>query len=69
MAVSKILGFFLAANRAIKTDDLRIVKTGPLLSPAILAEEIPLTDTASTRVYEAPPSRRFSTARMRGSSW
>ena len=37
----------------MKTDDLRIVKTRPLLSPAILAEEIPLTDTASTRVYEA----------------
>jgi 3-deoxy-7-phosphoheptulonate synthase len=37
----------------MKTDDLRIVKTRPLLSPAILAEEIPLSDTASTRVYEA----------------
>ena len=37
----------------MKTDDLRIVKIRPLLSPAILAEEIPLTDTASTRVYEA----------------
>jgi 3-deoxy-7-phosphoheptulonate synthase len=37
----------------MKTDDLRIVKTRPLLAPAILAEEIPLTDTASTRVYEA----------------
>src|SRR5207249_2952752 len=37
----------------MKTDDLRIVKTRPLLSPAILAEEIPLTDTASTRVYES----------------
>jgi 3-deoxy-7-phosphoheptulonate synthase len=36
----------------MKTDDLRIVKTRPLLAPAILAEEIPLTDTASTRVYE-----------------
>ena len=35
-------GFFLATNRAMKTDDLRIVKTRPLLSPAILAEEIPL---------------------------
>src|SRR5262245_15086939 len=38
---------------AMKTDDLRIVKTRPLLSPAILAEEIPLSDIASTRVYEA----------------
>jgi 3-deoxy-7-phosphoheptulonate synthase len=37
----------------MKTDDLRIVKTRPLLSPAILAEEIPLSDTASTRVDEA----------------
>jgi 3-deoxy-7-phosphoheptulonate synthase len=36
----------------MKTDDLRIVKTRPLLSPAILAEEIPLTDTASSTVYE-----------------
>src|SRR6266700_1428936 len=36
----------------MKTDDLRIVRTRPLLSPAILAEEIPLTDTASTSVYE-----------------
>ena len=36
----------------MKTDDLRIVKTHPLLSPAILAEEIPLTGTAATRVYE-----------------
>src|SRR5262245_24764925 len=53
MAVSKIIRFLLAANRVMKTDDLRIVKTRPLLAPAILAEEIPLTDTASTRVYEA----------------
>lgn len=37
----------------MKTDDLRIVKTHPLLSPAILAEEIPLTDSASTKVSEA----------------
>ena len=37
----------------MKTDDLRIVKTHPLLSPAILAEEIPLTEGASNRVYEA----------------
>jgi 3-deoxy-7-phosphoheptulonate synthase len=36
----------------MRTDDLRIVKTRPLLAPAILAEEIPLTDTAATRVYE-----------------
>ena len=37
----------------MKTDDLRIVKTHPLLSPAILAEEIPLTEVASTGVCEA----------------
>ena len=37
----------------MKTDDLRIVKTHPLLSPAILAEEIPLTETASENVYKA----------------
>jgi 3-deoxy-7-phosphoheptulonate synthase len=36
----------------MRTDDLRIVRTRPLLAPAILAEEIPLTDIASTRVYE-----------------
>jgi 3-deoxy-7-phosphoheptulonate synthase len=37
----------------MKTDDLRIVKTHPLLSPAILAEEIPLTDAASAKVYQS----------------
>jgi 3-deoxy-7-phosphoheptulonate synthase len=37
----------------MKTDDLRIVRTHPLISPAVLAEEIPLTETASTRVYQA----------------
>ena len=36
----------------MKTDDLRIVKTHPLLSPAILAEEIPLAEAASIRVSE-----------------
>ncbi|HEX6436493.1 MAG TPA: 3-deoxy-7-phosphoheptulonate synthase [Candidatus Binatia bacterium] len=36
----------------MRTDDLRIVRTRPLLAPAILAEEIPLTEIASTRVYE-----------------
>jgi 3-deoxy-7-phosphoheptulonate synthase len=35
----------------MKTDDLRIVKTRPLLAPAILAEEIPLTESASTIVH------------------
>ncbi len=37
----------------MKTDDLRIVKTRPLISPAILAEEIPLTETAATKVYDS----------------
>ena len=37
----------------MKTDDLRIVKTHPLLAPAILAEEIPLTEAASEKVYES----------------
>ena len=37
----------------MKIDDLRIVKTRPLLSPAILGEEIPLTDTASKTVYDS----------------
>jgi 3-deoxy-7-phosphoheptulonate synthase len=37
----------------MKTDDLRIVKTHPLLSPAILAEEIPLSGEASARVNSA----------------
>ncbi|HEY7321745.1 MAG TPA: 3-deoxy-7-phosphoheptulonate synthase [Candidatus Binatia bacterium] len=37
----------------MKTDDLRIVKTHPLLSPAVLAEEIPITGRASTVVCEA----------------
>jgi 3-deoxy-7-phosphoheptulonate synthase len=37
----------------MKTDDLRIVKTRPLLAPAILAEEIPLTEAASEKVYES----------------
>jgi 3-deoxy-7-phosphoheptulonate synthase len=36
----------------MKTDDLRIVKTRPLLAPAILAEEIPLTESASKTVSE-----------------
>ncbi len=37
----------------MKTDDLRIVKTHPLLAPAILAEEIPLTDGAARKVDQA----------------
>ncbi|HYA27170.1 MAG TPA: 3-deoxy-7-phosphoheptulonate synthase, partial [Acidobacteriota bacterium] len=37
----------------MKTDDLRIVKTRPLLAPAILAEDIPLTEIAAKKVYEA----------------
>lgn len=37
----------------MKTDDLRIVKTRPLLAPAILAEEIPLTEEVSATVAAA----------------
>jgi 3-deoxy-7-phosphoheptulonate synthase len=37
----------------MKTDDLRIVKTHPLLSPAILTEDIPLSDAASEIVQES----------------
>ena len=37
----------------MKTDDLRIVKTHPLLAPAILAEEIPLTEAAAETVYRS----------------
>ncbi|HXG53196.1 MAG TPA: 3-deoxy-7-phosphoheptulonate synthase [candidate division Zixibacteria bacterium] len=37
----------------MRTDDLRIARTRPLLSPAILAEEIPLTDSAARRVSES----------------
>ena len=37
----------------MKTDDLRIVKTHPLLAPAILAEDIPLSDAASEKVQES----------------
>ena len=36
----------------MKTDDLRISKVRPLLAPAILAEEIPVSETASTLVAE-----------------
>ncbi|MGI9303205.1 MAG: 3-deoxy-7-phosphoheptulonate synthase, partial [Gammaproteobacteria bacterium] len=34
----------------MRTDNLRISKTRPLLAPAILAEEIPLTDAAADLV-------------------
>jgi len=37
----------------MKTDNLRIVKTHPLLAPAILAKEIPITDAASATVYQS----------------
>jgi 3-deoxy-7-phosphoheptulonate synthase len=36
-----------------RTDDLRIERLRPLLPPAILLEEIPLTEQASTVVWEA----------------
>lgn len=34
----------------MKTEDLRIVRTRPLITPAILAEEVPLTDAAAAQV-------------------
>jgi 3-deoxy-7-phosphoheptulonate synthase len=37
----------------MRTDDLRIRRVRPLLAPAILAEEIPLTDAASELVARA----------------
>ena len=37
----------------MKTDDLRIAKTHPLLTPALLAEEIPATEAASEVVYRS----------------
>jgi 3-deoxy-7-phosphoheptulonate synthase len=49
----KTVGFHVPTDRPMKTDDLRIVKTRPLLAPAILAEEIPLTEIAARRVYKA----------------
>ena len=38
---------------SMKTEDLRISRVRPLISPAILAEEIPLTAEASNRVGKA----------------
>lgn len=43
----------MVTNPTMKIDDLRIVKTRPLLSPAILAEEIPLTEAASRTVHRS----------------
>ncbi len=40
----------------MKTDDLRIAKTRPLLTPAVLAEEVPRTDEASELVYRSRSS-------------
>ena len=37
----------------MRTDDLRISRVRPLLAPAILTEEIPLTTRASQRVTTA----------------
>ena len=37
-------------GRPMRTDDLRINRVRPLIAPAILAEDIPLTDAASTVV-------------------
>ncbi len=37
----------------MRTDDLRIARSHPLLTPAILADEVPLTDTAAASVTAA----------------
>ena len=47
----------------MKTDDLRIAKTRPLVTPAVLAEEVPRTDEASELVYR---SRRSIEAILAG---
>ena len=49
----------------MKTDDLRIVKIHPLLSPAILAEDVPLTDAASTVVANGASISRGDPRRPR----
>jgi 3-deoxy-7-phosphoheptulonate synthase len=47
----------------MKTDDLRIVRTLPLLAPALVSEEIPLTPQAAELVHT---SRRCAEAILRG---
>jgi 3-deoxy-7-phosphoheptulonate synthase len=37
----------------VKTDDLRIAKTHPLLTPALLAEELPRTDASSVFIHDS----------------
>src|SRR5437868_13725808 len=37
-------------SKPIRTDDLRIVRVHPLLTPAVLMEEIPLTDAAARAI-------------------
>lgn len=46
-----------------QTSDLRIASIRPLLPPGVLAEEIPITDDASTLISK---SRRAITASLRG---
>lgn len=47
----------------VPTDDLRIRAVRPLLPPAILAEEIPLTEAAASLVSQA---RKTIAACLRG---
>lgn len=47
----------------MKTDNLRITRTRPLIAPAVLAEEIPLTDEAAESVAS---SRRIIEAILEG---
>ena len=41
------------AQYAMQTDNLRITRTHPLISPAVLEEEMPLTDAASAFVSDS----------------
>ena len=50
-------------GRPMKTDNLRITRTRPLIAPAVLEEEIPLTDEAAATVAN---SRRSLEAILEG---
>ena len=39
-------------TEALQTNNLRIARTRPLLTPALLAEEIPATDEAKNLVHD-----------------
>ena len=52
----------------MRTDDLRINRVRPLIAPAILAEDIPLTDAAASVVANGTAHwRQFSTVATRAS--